>query len=139
MDGGTGAVERQHSRAAAHRLVARTGADQLASREGEGVSATLSAASSEYVKVPVYGRRDGRPLDPTDSPVSLAFLTDHDATPDSGDWHAGEWETAGTTHYARVLVGPAGAALAADTYYVWVLVNDSQEIPVKQSDTLTVI
>lgn len=102
------------------------------------MSATLSAASTEYVKVPVYGRRSGRPVDPTADAVSLAFLTDADASPVEDDWNDAEWETAGRTHYARVLVGPGALELAPATYYVWARVAEGEEVPVKQSDTLTV-
>lgn len=102
------------------------------------MSATLSSASTEYVKVPVYGRREGRAIDPTTSDVFLAFLTDPDATPDAGDWEVAEWETAGRTHFARVLVGPDGLVLAPGVFYVWARVDQDEEIPVKRSDTLTI-
>lgn len=98
----------------------------------------LSAQSTVYVKVPVTATVNGAAVDPTTDTVALAFPVSG-VTPASDDWHTGSWETSGTTHYARLLVGPNGALnLAAGSFDVWVKVTDNPEQPVNQVDTLTI-
>lgn len=91
---------------------------------------TISSLSLEYVCIPVAASANGRTVDPTDLVVEFAFLTTS-AEPTGSDWKPGTWEDLGGAYLARCLVGPGGdATLANGTYYVWVKVTDSTEIPV---------
>jgi hypothetical protein len=106
---------------------------------------TFSAASLEPVLVPVDARRDGATVDPTENTVQMAFLDEppETASPESGDWKTASWETNPTTdpdrYEAKCLVGTGGAVvLAAGTWYVWVKVTDSPDIPVKYSGVIRI-
>lgn len=106
---------------------------------------TLSAASLEPVLVSVFAVRDGAAVNPTADTVQMAFLDEppEQASPESGDWKTASWETDATTdpdqYKARCLVGTGGAvALAAGTYYVWVKVTDSPDVPVKYSGVIRI-
>lgn len=102
----------------------------------------ISAASVEYVRVPVSATASGSAVDPTADTVQMAFLATA-AAPVSGDWKTASWETdANTTpdtYYARCLVGSAVTLTAGTTYTVWVKVTDSPETPVKRAGLLRVI
>ena len=93
---------------------------------------SISAISTEYVKVRVSQTTAGTVYNPTSDVVQFAFLTSQSATPITSDWKSGSWETAGTRYYARCLIGPSGTVvLAKGTYYVWLKITDSPEIPVR--------
>lgn len=103
----------------------------------------ISAASLEYVRVPVRGTTDGAVVDPTGSTVEMAFLRGA-AAPGDSDWKTASWDTdTGTTpitYRAQCLVGDGGAVeLVAGTYRVWVRVTDSPEVPVKAAGHITVV
>lgn len=105
------------------------------------MTAVLSTISLEYVKVPVNVKKNGVYVDPTASPVSMAFLTTKAALPDVGDWEQASWENGlGHKYYIRCLVGPTGdVALAAGTYWVWIKVEDSPETPIRQVGSIRII
>lgn len=102
----------------------------------------ISAASVEYVRVPVSATASGSAVDPTADTVQMAFLATA-AAPVSGDWKTASWETDATTtpdtYYARCLVGSVVTLTAGTTYTVWVKVTDSPETPVKRAGLLRVI
>jgi hypothetical protein len=60
----------------------------------------------------------------------------------SGDWKAATWDPpnpASSRYFAQCLVGPGGATtLAAGTWYVWVKITDSPEIPVRPASYIVV-
>lgn len=103
--------------------------------------AEISAASVEYVRVPVSATASGAAVDPTADTVQMAFIATA-AAPGVSDWKTASWETDATTtpdtYYARCLVGSA-VTLTAGTYTVWVKVTDSPETPVKRAGLLRVI
>ena len=107
------------------------------------MSATISALSLIYVRVPVQATKAGVQYNPTADSVVMAFVP-VGTVPASGDWKAATWEVENATaqvptYNARCLVGPGGTVqLAQGSYVVWVKVTDSPEIPVLQSDALTV-
>lgn len=92
----------------------------------------ISSASPIEVKAPVRGKEEGVVVDPTEFSVSLAFLDDPDAEPDSGDWHAGSWETdpttTPTTYLAKCAVGPDAVELDPGIYTMHVLVTVSGQL-----------
>lgn len=95
---------------------------------------TRTAASLEYVMVPIAVKVSGTLFDPTADSVAMAF-TAEGVDPVSGDWNTGSWETDATQfepiYYARCLVGPGGTiALAAAVFDCYVKVTDSPEVPV---------
>lgn len=94
---------------------------------------TLSVVSLEYIKVPVNVKKNGVYIDPTLSPVSMAFLTTKLDVPDSGDWKTASWEQGlGYKHFIRCLVGPGATVLVAGIYWVWIKIEDAPETPVRQ-------
>lgn len=104
--------------------------------------AEISAASLEYVRVPVAAQSSGIAVNPTADVVQLAFMSGR-TNPATGDWKAASWDTDVTTvpptYRARCLVGPGGAVtLSPGTYLVWVKVTDSPEMPVKPAGPLKV-
>lgn len=80
----------------------------------ETTTAIRYADSTEYLRYPMI-----RDLDPSDTDLSFHFIgtsTSHSAV---GDWHYDDTEEQDCQYwYARVLIGPDGLALAADTYQV---------------------
>ena len=98
----------------------------------------LSSLSTEYIRVPVSATENGQPVDPTSSTVEFAFMTDPKLEPTT--WYNGSWETAGTTYYARILIGSGagGTALADGKYYVWLRITGSPEIPVRRVGVLEI-
>lgn len=103
----------------------------------QGVPLEISALSLQYVKVPIAATKNGAKADPTADAVKMAFPS-IDAEPDT--WITGSWESTGTKHFARCLVGPAGAIELERGYYdVYVQIQDDPETPVvKATDTLQV-
>lgn len=94
----------------------------------------ISVLSTEYLRMKVWAKENGSFVDPTDSPVEMALLTTVDASPEEEDWHNAEWETAGGTHYARLMVGPESPGsielVQGDIYRLWVRINTGDEVPV---------
>lgn len=106
---------------------------------------SFSATSLIQVLADVSAVRSGTSVDPTANTVQAAFLTEppEEASPESGDWKTASWETNATTtpdqYAAKCLVGPGGAVtLTPGTYYVWVKITDSPEIPVEYSGVIRV-
>lgn len=105
----------------------------------------IPAASLQYIIVPVEGRDDNGPLDPTIYPVEFAFLG-QDETPD-GDttWHAGTWFTEEQPylpdiHKAKILIGPGGAVeLTAGSWSVWVKVTHTVEASVERANHILIV
>lgn len=107
------------------------------------MTAQISTASLEYVRVQVSAREAGAAVDPTGSTVTMAFLLT-DTAPVSGDWKTASWDTDATTtpdtYRAQCLVGSGGAVtLTAGTYRVWLKITDSPETPIKPAGYLKVI
>lgn len=96
----------------------------------------LSALSTEYIRVPVAGTKNGTAINPTSDVIQFAFPV-AGAAPISGDWKTGSWETVvdnlNVTHfYARCLIGPGGGAviaLTAGRYDIWIKIFDNPETP----------
>ena len=98
----------------------------------------VSAASTEYVRFPVFADSAGAIAVPTGYPVAFAFTTSTPAAPTS--FTAGSWDQNVIGGYvAQVLVGPAGAiTLAAGTYYAWIQLTAGTETVVRQVGQLIV-
>lgn len=100
---------------------------------------SISALSKEFVVIPVaVTEADGDPANPTNAVVEIAFVA-ADTDPIEADWFDAEWETVGTTYYAKVLVGPTSSTItftADTTYDVYVRVSDSPERPVLRATPL---
>lgn len=98
----------------------------------------LSAATTEYVRIPVSAKENGSVVNPTTDAVQMAFVA-ADAAPGNTDWKTASWETDGSTYYARCLVGPSGDATpAVGSYHVWVKLTDNPEIPVRRAGRLVI-
>ncbi len=104
-------------------------------------SLVISAASTEYVQVPVAADVNGSAVDPTSLTVSMGFgLTDAQPTYVAASWDTDD-RTNPPTYRAQCLVGPDGGAaeLEAGLYRVWVKVADSPETVVRQVGLLRVV
>ncbi len=104
---------------------------------------TISALSTEYVRVSVAASISGSDIDPTGDTVQMAFVVP-DTFPASGDWKTASWETDATQippiHYVRALVGPSGVIdLTAAVWDVFVKVQDNPETPLKKAGPVRVI
>lgn len=100
---------------------------------------SISAQALEYVDVgPVVVTVNGVPVNPTADPVSMAFMATT-ATPGVSDWKTASWNANGTNYFAQCLVGTGGAvSLAAGNWYVWVKIQDSPELVIRQVDILNI-
>jgi hypothetical protein len=97
------------------------------------MSVSISDLSTVFVKAQVIATKNGATYNPTGDVVEVAFKLPG-VDPAAPDWHAGSWETAGTTYFARLLVGPAGGlVLAVGTYKMWIRITDAPEIPVLET------
>lgn len=97
------------------------------------MSVVISDLSTVYVKSKITATKNGTAYSPTGDAVEVAFKTPG-VDPTGPDWHAATWETAGTSYYARLLVGPAaGLVLAVGTYHMWIRITDNPEVPVLQA------
>lgn len=111
---------------------------------------SISALTTEYIRVPVALLNSGEPVDPSSLPVQLAFPAT-DASPST--WATGSWEPDGPSSFAmtsagvriplysaRTLVGPGpgGTPLTAGSYDVWVKITSTPEIPVRRVGSLEV-
>lgn len=80
-------------------------------------------------------------VDPTSDVVYMAFLSSPPpAQPQSSDWQTATWLATPVIPYtALCLVGPGGTIqLTAGTWYVWIKISASPEIPVKYCGILEV-
>jgi hypothetical protein len=104
------------------------------------VTATISQASTEYVRVPVFAAENGEPIDlATFATVEMAFTTAY-AAPTV--WQAASWDTTQVgTYVAQCLVGPNGGAttLAVGTYYAWVRITCTPETVVEPAGEVRVV
>lgn len=89
----------------------------------------LSTTSREFIRVRVTASEAGVAVNPTGDTVQFAFPA-AGASPSS--WTAGAWETAGTSYFARILVGTGTSVTVAGNYDVWVRVTDSPEVPTRR-------
>lgn len=103
---------------------------------------TFPAVSLEYVRVPVLALVGGVPVNPVGDTVRMAFLSLETSTPSSGDWQTASWDTAPTTggrYLAQCLVGPGGTiTLTAGTWWVWIKITDTPEVPIRQAGFIVV-
>ena len=106
-----------------------------------------SAASLQYLRCHVSAAVNGNiAYNPTVDPVYFGFVATSAGTTATvpASWTLGSWETdtiAGQTAYvAKILVGPGGAFVpaAGTSWYVWVKVTDSPEVPILMVGTLVV-
>jgi len=95
----------------------------------------MSHLSLDYVQVPVTASQAGTSYNPTADTVQFAFMPQATQAPQNADWVAASWDTAPTNilfpYTAKCLVGTGGAtALTLGTYYTYVKIQDSPEVPV---------
>jgi hypothetical protein len=96
----------------------------------------MSQLSTQYVFIPVQATRSGVAYNPTGDPVQMAFMPQATQSPGLSDWVAASWDTNTTSvlypYSVKCLVGPTGGviSLGLGTYYMYVKVTDSPEIPV---------
>lgn len=90
----------------------------------------------KYIKSEIVVSINGAPYDPTGDQVDWAFVAPGEDR-DAASWTAGSWETAGTRHWVRILVG-ADVVLARGTYSVYVRITDDPEIPLEHVGRLEV-
>lgn len=101
-------------------------------------SISLSSLSNEYIRVRVEATESGAVVDPTSLPVSFAFEID---STEPTSFTVGAWETdpgPPIKYLALILVGSDGVALTDGTYFVWVKIVDSPEIPVRRVGNLII-
>lgn len=90
-----------------------------------GTPLRRSVLDAEPLDFTVTAASDGLPQDPRSATAEMAFLPDW-TDPQSGDWHAGTWNTGLTgLPMAQINPGPGGIALAVGSYYVWVRLTNS--------------
>lgn len=95
----------------------------------------FSRLSTQYYLVPVAAAKAGVAYNPTGDTVQFAFMPQATQVPQVSDWVSGSWDTVSSSllypYSAKCLVGPAGTtAPGIGTYYVYVKITDSPEIPV---------
>lgn len=105
--------------------------------------AEISAASLQYVLVPVTHHVAGVQTDPTAFTVQVGFAAGS-TTPVTDDFQDADWETNEVTnpdtYFARCLVGPAGTVeLDPGTYTMWVRITAGAETPVLRAGLLRVV
>jgi len=95
--------------------------------------------SVEYIRVQMTVEKNGAVFDPTSDVVKMTF-TEEDSLVGTESWYVGSWETAGSKYFARCLVGPAPGLveLTHGTWFVWVKVTDSPEVPIKRAGVVEV-
>lgn len=92
--------------------------------------------SVKYIKSEFVVTKDGALHDPTGDQVGWAFVAPGEDR-DAASWTAGSWETVGTRHWARCLVG-ADVVLARGPCSVYVNATDDPEIPLEYVGQLVV-
>lgn len=76
------------------------------------------------------------PTDPTAATVEFAFMRAGEE-PEGGDWQEGEWTGGKSDPYeARILLGTGGVSLAEGAWHVWLRIQASPEIPVRDTGVL---
>jgi hypothetical protein len=105
---------------------------------GGVMTPTLSQASTEYVRVPVFASAAGVPVNPTSYAVSMAFTTTY-AAPTA--WQSAGWDITQIGGYvAQCLIGPNGVVtLAPGTYYVWLKILASIETVIEPAGEVRVV
>ena len=97
------------------------------------MSVVISDLSTVYIKSKIVATKNGASYNPTADVVEVAFKPPG-VDPTGPDWHAASWETAGTSYYARLLVGPVGGTvLPVGTYRMWIRITDAPEVPVLEA------
>lgn len=105
------------------------------------MTATISAASTEYVQVIVSAKESGAAVNVSTATVTMGFS----ATSAVPTWRTASWDTDATTdpdtYRAQCLVGPDGGVetLTAGLYNVWVKVVDSPETVIRKAGQLRVV
>ena len=99
----------------------------------------IQSQSTEYVKCLVTAVKAGASYDPTADTVQMTFSATEalSATP---TWYAASWESATCGDYARCLVGPSPGLVqpTAGTWWAFVKITDSPEVPVIKAGPFTV-
>lgn len=103
----------------------------------------IPVITREYFRVPITLTVDGQPIDPTGLVVEWAIVATG-ATPTSGDWVTGSWETIDTVtpvlYLARTMVGDdtTDFPLTQNTVYdAWMRITDSPERPARLVGQIT--
>ncbi len=91
----------------------------------------ISSLSTQYVRVPVTASSD-----PTHDVVSWAIVP---PATEPTSFVTGDWQTIGSTFYARVLVGPGTSLVLSKGFYeMYVKIADTPETPVLRAGVLEV-
>ncbi len=91
----------------------------------------ISSQSKQYVRVPVTASSD-----PTHDAVAWAIVPPGE---EPTVFVTGDWQTIGSTFYARVPVGPGTSLVLARGYYeLFVQISDTPETPVLRAGVLEV-
>lgn len=104
----------------------------------------ISHLSLQYVGIPVTATTtSGAAYNPTSDTVQMAFMPQATQFPSSGDWKTATWGTDTSNllfpYAAYCLVGPGGTiTLGLGSYYMYLKVTDSPEIPVLVAGILQV-
>ncbi len=90
----------------------------------------MDADTTEYRRILVTAFDEEGALDPTSYDVDVAFVR-AGSRPTANDWNTASWVSSGSSHYARILVGPEGGVELEETdYAVYVRINAGAEYPV---------
>jgi hypothetical protein len=95
----------------------------------------MSHLATMYYLVPVAATKAGVTYNPAADTVQFAFAATATYVPQVSDWVAGSWDTNTSSvlfpYSAKCLVGPSGTiTLGIGTYYAYVKITDSPEVPV---------
>jgi len=95
----------------------------------------MSQLATQYYLVPISATKAGAAYNPTGDTVAFAFMPQATQVPGNSDWVTGSWDTNTSSvlypYNAKCLVGPSGTTtLGIGTYYVYVKITDSPEVPV---------
>jgi len=100
----------------------------------------IQSQSVEFVRFPVTATKAGAAYDPTADTVKVTFSETETLAADA-TWHDGSWEAGvGCPWFARCLVGPSPGVveLTAGTWWAFVKITDSPEVPVIKAGPLEV-
>lgn len=95
----------------------------------------MNHLSTQYVLVPVAATKAGVSYNPTGDTVQFSFMPQATQVPGNSDWVSGSWQTDTSSilypYLAQCLVGPSGTiTLGLGSYYMYVKISDSPEVPV---------